>query len=142
MRIRVPVTGKVLDYDPVGAQMDGIGIVGDPNDPVRLIDINLGNVSWRLVTIDLENDLAEIEISPANKVSLLKAGGDPENSDDWTSRPPTDGEKQGFLDYAKSLVENRTKDELYGSTKSTRLVKTPAIVQLYKEKPPKKNALL
>ncbi len=136
MRLKVPITGTVLEYDPVAAQLDGIGVVGDPNDPVELIEIDLGRGSWRLVTIDLENDLAEIEVSPAKDVSVLKDGGNPDEPEDWTSRPATDQEKQGFLDDAKQVVESKTPSELYAMTKSKRLVKTPEMVELYKQKPP------
>lgn len=136
MRLRVPITGTVLAYDPVAGQLDGLGVVGDPNDPVMLININLGNVSWRLVTIDLENDLAEIEVSPGETVSQLKDGGNPNNPNDWQPRPTTEQEKQDFLAYAKSLVESHTKDELYTISRSGRLTKSAETVQLYKEKPP------
>lgn len=61
MRIKVPIVGTVTEYNPRFAELDGIGISGDPDDPVR-VDINLGEVSWSLVSVDLENDVAEIEV--------------------------------------------------------------------------------
>lgn len=137
MRLKVPLTGTVKDYDPVAGQLDGIGVVGDPNDSVEIININLGNVSWRLVTIDLQNDLAEIEVSPGENVKALKDGGNPDNPEDWFLRPATEEEKQGFLDNAKNLVEGHTKDELYTMSKSKRLVKSAGVVEKYREKPPK-----
>lgn len=140
MRLKVPITGRVLGYDPKAGQIDGIGVVGDNNDPVKPISINLGNVSWRLVTIDLENDLAEIEVSPGENINILKDGGNPDNSEDWTSRPATEEEKQGFLDYAKEAVESHTVDELYTITKAKRLVKPTKAVNLYKQKPPNVKA--
>lgn len=136
MRLKIPITGRVLEYDPKAGQVDGIGVVGDNNDPVKPINIKLGNVSWRLVTIDLENDLVEIEVSPGELISLLKDGGNPDNPEDWTSRPATEEEKQGFLNYAKSQVESHTVDELYAMTNSSRLVKSAEMVELYKQKPP------
>ncbi|MBA7568402.1 hypothetical protein ES708_10123 [subsurface metagenome] len=136
MRLKVPITGKVLEYDPVAGQIDGIGVVGDPKDPVKPININLGNISWRLVTIDLENDLAEIEVSPGENIAILKAGGNPDNPNDWTSRLATKEEKQGFLDNAKSQIESHTVDELYTMSKSKKLIKTARAVKLYKQKPP------
>lgn len=136
MKLKIPITGTVLEYDPVAGQIDGIGVVGDNNDPVKPINIKLGNVSWRLVTIDLENDLVEIEVSPGELISLLKDGGNPDNPEDWTSRPATEEEKQGFLNYAKSQVESHTVDELYAMTNSSRLVKSAEMVELYKQKPP------
>lgn len=137
MRLKVPVTGTVLEYDPVAAQIDGIGVVGDPKDKVKIININLGNVSWRLITIDLENDLAEIEVSPGVNIKALRDGGEPDNPEDWVSRPATEQEKQEFLNYAKNLIESHTIDELYTMSKSKRLVKKEEAVKLYKQKPPK-----
>lgn len=132
MRLKVPLTGRVLDYDILAAKYDGIGVVGDPNDPVEPIAINLGHVSWRLVTIDLINDLAEIEVSPAENINVLKDG----NLKDWTSRASTPIERQGFLDNAKSLVESHTVDELYTMSKAKRLVKPAGVVEKYKQNPP------
>lgn len=137
MRLKVPITGTVLDYDPKAGQIDGIGVVGDNNDPVKPININLGNVSWRLVTIDLENDLAEIEVSPGENISILKDGGNPDNPEDWTSRPATAQEKQGFLNYARDVIEGHTKEELYAISGSRRLIKTAEMVELYIQNPPK-----
>lgn len=136
MRLKILVTGTVLEYDPIAGQIDGIGVVGDNNDPVKPINISLGNVSWRLVTIDLEKDLAEIEVSPEENINILKDGGNPDNPDDWISRAATKQEKQGFLDYARNQIESHTKDELYAMSKSKRLVKPAEAVELYKQKPP------
>jgi len=136
MRLKIPLTGSVLDYDILGAKYDGIGVVGDPSDPVKPVEINLGHVSWGLVTIDLVNNLAEIEVSPAENISVLKDGGNPDKPEDWTTRPSTPIEKQGFLDNAKSLVESHTVDELYTMSKSKRLVKTEEVVEKYRGNPP------
>lgn len=136
MRLKIPITGTVLDYDQVAGQIDGIGVVGDPNDPVKPVDINLGNVSWRLVTIDLENDLAEIEVSSGEKISILKDGGNPDNPDDWISRPATQAEKQGFLNDARKLVQDHTKDELYAMSKSKRPVVPEEVRERYRRNPP------
>lgn len=136
MRLKVPITGRVLGYDPTAGQIDGIGVVGDNSDPVKIVNVRLGNVSWRLVTIDLENDLAEIEVSPGERFNGLKDGGNPNDEGDWTSRPATEEEKQGFLDYAQHAVESHTTDELYAITKAKRLVKPEEAVELYKQKPP------
>jgi hypothetical protein len=136
MRLKVPITGTVLDYDIQAAKYDGIGVVGDPSDPVRPINISLGNVSWGLLTIDLVNNLAEIEVNPAENISVLKAGGDPLKPEDWTSRQSTPTEKQGFLDHAKSQLESHTTDELYAMSKSKRLAKPIEAVEKYKKNPP------
>ena len=138
MRLKIPLTGTVSEYDPKAAQWDGLGVVGDNNDPVKPININLGNVSWGLIAIDLVNDLAEIEVSPGENINVLKADKIPPGlAEDWTSRPATVEEKQGFLDHAKQAVEGKTKDEHYASTGTKRLVKPPGAVEIYIAKPPK-----
>lgn len=136
MRLKVPITGTVLKYDSAAGQIDGIGVVGDNSDPVKIVDVPFCNVGWRLVTIDLENDLAEIEVRPGKNINILKDGGDPGNEEDWFSRPATEEEKQGFLDFAKQTVESKTVDELYAMTNSAKLVKSAEAVELYKQKPP------
>lgn len=142
MRLKVPLTGSVLDYDVLAAKHDGIGVVGDPLDPVKPVDVNLGHVSWGLVTIDLVNDLAEIEVSPAENINVpdLDAGGkqkvDKDSNPLYKTRAATPTEKQGFLDNAKNLVESHTKDELYTMSKSERLVKPAEAVEKYKTNPP------
>ncbi|MBA7633068.1 hypothetical protein ES703_40625 [subsurface metagenome] len=135
MRLKVPITGTVLGYDPVGAQYDGLGVSGDPDNPITPI-LTLPNCNWRLISFDLEKDLAEIEVTPIQSVGVLKDGGNPDNLEDWTSRPATEEEKQGFLDYTKNLVEGHTIDELYVLAKAKRLVKPDGVAELWRENPP------
>lgn len=61
MRFLVPLTGTLLTYGPTG----------DPDDPVRVVDLDLGDVRWHAVGFDLENDLVEIEVSGA-EADLLR----------------------------------------------------------------------
>lgn len=124
MRLKVPITGTVLDFDPAAAKLDGFGVSGHPDAPVR-IDVDLGNVSWRLVAVDLVNDLAEIEVTPGEMVSELRAGGDPMRREDWRSRPASLLEKQGFLSSAVSRVNAHTADP------TKRLVKSAGAVAKY-----------
>lgn len=131
MRLKVPLTGTVTSYDPKAAELDGIGVSGDPHDPVRLINIDLGNVSWKLVAIDLTNDLAEIEVSPGEEIAILKAGGSANNPADWTSRPATAQEQQGFLDNAQAQVSGKTSAQLYAASKDKNLVKTADVISAY-----------
>lgn len=120
MRLKIPLTGKILEYTP---EFEGYGpsgeISGDPANPVRPVPINLGNVKWNLVSIDLETDTAEIEVSPGEGIN---------------GRLATDEEKQGFLDYAKNLVEEHTIDELYAMTNSKRLEKSSGIMVEWRKK--------
>ncbi len=124
MRLKAPMTGTVLDFDADVAKLDGIGISGDPNDPVA-IAVDLGNVSWKLIGFDLATDMAEIEVTPGENISVLKAGGGPKNPADWITRPTTPAEKQGFLDNAQSIVANYTIDP------AKRLVKSADAVEKY-----------
>ena len=152
MRLKVPMTGTVLEYDPVAAQIDGLGVAGDNNDPVKLIDINLGNVSWRLMSLDLENDLAGIEITPSEIICIptgvfrmVDTFDENENPislerEIHETRLATAQEKHDSLVYAKNAIESHTVDELYTMTNSARLVKPVGTVQLYKDKPPNKSA--
>ena len=111
MQLIVPMTGKVIDFDPTRAELDGSGVSGDPNDPVR-VDIDLGNVSWKLVSIDLEAKEAEIEITPADNLDELKAGGNPDNPEDYTRRPALSSEKTGFLNIAQQRAAATPRGQL------------------------------
>lgn len=140
MKVRIPLTGKVTEYHP---ELDGLspsgGISGDLDNPIKPIPINLGNVSWKLVGIDLENDLAEIEVEPSDIISVDTGKLDGEGNPIYETREATEQEKQGFLDYAKNQVESHTVDELYTMTKAKRLVKPAGAVKLYKQKPPNES---
>lgn len=127
----MPITGRVIDFNPELAKLGG-GIRGDLSDPIR-IDIDLGNVSWRLVSIDLENDLAEIEVEPSDEISVDTGKLDAEGNPIYETRQATEIEKQGFLDYARNLVEGHTKDELYAMSGMKRLVKSEEIMRKYRE---------
>lgn len=134
MRLKIPLTGTVLSYDTELAEYRGSsGIAGDLNDPIRPVPIDLGNVSWRLIAIDLENDLAEIEVKPSENINTVRDGGNPDNPEDRFTRPSTEQERQGFLNYAKNLVESHTKDELYAMSGKKRLVKSEEIMRKYQE---------
>lgn len=79
MRLKIPMTGTVIGFDPACYKLDSVGISGDNNDPVRPVGINLGGISWRLVSIDLETDLMEVEAEAPEKVDVpvLDAEGKP-----------------------------------------------------------------
>jgi len=117
MKLTVPLTGRVIQE----GELFGDGkLKGDPNDPIRLIDINLGNVSWTLVSIDLENEEATIEVAPGEKVSEPTGEIDAENNPVYRTRPATEEEKVAFIQYAQDLVSH-TKDELYTMSKCSKL---------------------
>lgn len=134
MRIKIPLTGKVMEYHP---ELDGItpssGISGDLNDPIKPVPIDLGNVSWKLVGIDLENDLAEIDVTPAERAAFDTGKVDKEGKPIYEARQATEEEKQGFLNYARHLIEGHTKNELYSMSGVKRLVKSEEIMGKYRE---------
>lgn len=128
MRLKIPLTGTISKYHPELAKYGGSsGISGDLNDPVRPVPVNLGNVSWKLVSIDLETDTAEIEVTPSDNISEPDLGAEGKQKKDkdgnllYKSRQATEQEKVSFLQYAKNLVEGHTKDELYQISKCPRL---------------------
>ncbi len=139
MILKIPLTGTVTGFDAEAAKLDGHGVSGDPSDFIRSA-VNLGSVNWTLINIDLETDLAEIDVSPSESISTLKAGGNPDKPEDWISRPATAQEKQGFLDYAKNLIESHTIEELYVLGNAKKLIKSAEAVEKYKKNPPNKAA--
>lgn len=114
LRMRIPVTGTVTAVSPY--------VSGDLDDPIRLIDIHLENVSWTLIKLDLDNELMEIEVTPSEKVSEDTGEIDEEGNPIFRSRAATLEEKQQFIEYAKNhSLGRKTKDELYALSKSPRL---------------------
>jgi len=115
MRLSLPLTGTVL------IEGDVRHIIGDPEDPIRAININLGSVSWKLVDIDLENEVMVVEARPTEEVDEptgeVDGGGEPI----CRCRKTTAQEKTAFLQHAKHLIEGHTKDELHAMSKCPRL---------------------
>ena len=50
MRLRIPLTGTLRE--------DGSG---DPDDPVRVIGVDLGDIGWKALSFDFENGFVEVE---------------------------------------------------------------------------------
>lgn len=119
MRLTVPITGTVMVE---GTMQDG-NLEGDKNDPIRLISIDLGYVSWQLINIDLDNEVAVIEVTPSDyrcKTTGHKVIINGKETDEYKTRIATKQEKTQALQYAHDLV-NHTKDELYTMSKCSRL---------------------
>lgn len=104
MKVSIPLTGTVL--------VEG-DLVGDDDDPIRPVDLDLGNVSWTMVDVDLDNEVMVIEVTPADQVDEDTGEEDPEGNPIWRRREATDQEKLGFLQHTQDLVMNRSKEELY-----------------------------
>jgi hypothetical protein len=90
VRLEIPLTGTIINEQP---------LQGDPTDPIRPVDLDLGNVSWRLLDVDVERGVAIIEVEPAkNVVESTTADGKP------ITRPATEQEQNALLAYAASVV--------------------------------------
>ncbi len=136
MRLRIPMTGTVIDYDPEAAKFDNCGVSGDPNDCVRPINLDLGGIAWRLISIDLENDLMEVEATAPDIIELpvLDKGNPVLNEDKnpvYYSRPTTPIEKQAILNNAQTILTSRTIDEHYIVTGDKKLQKTANVIVKY-----------
>lgn len=144
MRLTIPLTGTILAEGSVWGAGD---LVGDPADPIRPVDLDLGNVSWKMVDLDLANEVMIIEVSPGDTVPepdlddqgnqkvddepLSDAQGNPlvdgqgnpitQRNPLFRSRPATPQEQAGFLQAARTLVESRSGDELYAMSGRPRL---------------------
>ena len=114
MILKIPLTGTLLTYEPPS---------GDPDDPVRAIDLDLGNVKWHLVDLDLENDLAVIDVEPAEHITEDTGEKDEHGKPIRRLREATEGERKAFLSHAYNLVAGKTKDELYNKSGSPKLKK-------------------
>lgn len=90
---------------------------------------DIGNVSWRLISIDLESELMEIEIAAPEMIeeTITDAGG----KKSLVYRLATDEEKQVLLASAQHKIEGSTADELYASTGARRLLKHPNFITKY-----------
>ena len=114
MRMKVPITGTVLEITP--------RVVGDPDDPIRMIKMNLGDVSWKLITLDLDNEEMEIEVTPTPHVTRALGYDDEHGFPAVEVRTKTGPELQTALEYARSFsTEVKTKAELYALSGSPRL---------------------
>ena len=111
----MPVTGTVISYEDGG--------YGDPDDPIRLVELNLGNVSWQLVKLDLENEVAEIEVLPGELIAEDTGEVDEEGNPVYAMRSATNKEKQSFLTNAYNLINGHTKEELCNMSGSAKLKK-------------------
>lgn len=114
MRLRIPITGTVEQVDPC--------IIGKDDDPIRLINIDLGNVSWELVHLNLDAEEMEIEVTPSEDIAVDTGEIDIEGEPIWKNRKATDEERLQFIENARSLsLERMSKEALYTLSKSPRL---------------------
>lgn len=115
MKLTIPITGTVTDFDPGLAKLDGIGVSGDPADPIRAF-VDLGNVGWHLISINLEAETADIEVEA------------PAKSADGTDLTPA--QKTALLLAALNVISAKTMDQHYISAG----VAKPTIPKVAKDK--------
>ena len=135
-RLKIPLTGTVTGFDPECYKLDSVGISGDPNDPVRPVNVNLGGISWRLVNIDLETNLMEVEAEAPETmdVPVQDTNGQPVYVDGklkLVNRATTPEEKEQILAMAQHILESHTVDELYVLTGDKRLFKPGMVMEKY-----------
>ena len=120
MRMRIPITGTVKAITP--------HIMGDDDDSIRPINIDLGDVGWKLIHLDLELEEMEIEITP-NPETVYDTGSlSPDGSLEMKGRPTTLAEKNAAIEHAldRSLAR-MSKEALYALSGS------PALKNPFKE---------
>lgn len=114
MRVKLPITGTVREVKP--------HVSGDLDDPIRLININLGNVSWRLISLDIDAEEMEIEVLPSESFEEDTGEINEEGKPIWVNRSATPEDKETFLEYARNhSLERMSKDALYALSGSPRL---------------------
>ena len=115
MRMKVPITGTVVKIT------DGI-VSGDNVDFIRPVNLNLGNVSWTLIHLDIENEEMEIEVTPNLTTDYDTGEIDGHGEPIFKSRFATEEEKESSRQGALNLSLSRmSKQALYALSKSPRL---------------------
>lgn len=119
MRLKIPLTGTVL----VEGSVHGAGdLIGDNIDHIRPVDIDLGNVSWTMVDIDMENEVMIIDVEPDDEIDELTGEVNEEGEPVYKRRKTTAKEKAQFLRHAENhSLKRKSKDELYETSGSPRL---------------------
>ncbi len=95
MRLVIPLTGTL--------RADGSG---DPDDPVRIIPVSLGDLAWRAVSFDFEAGTVEVE------AEVPQHNGE--------ERLAYEARSASVLSDAQAALEH-TADELYALTGAARL---------------------
>lgn len=115
MRMKIPITGTVIQVKPC--------ILGDDNDPIRPVEINLGDVGWKLIHLDLDAEEMEIEVTPSPVTAYNTGGVDGRGQPNEESRPATQEEKNARIEHARSFsLERMSKETLYALSKSPKLI--------------------
>ncbi len=114
MRMKIPITGTVKGVEP--------HISGDLNDPISMISLDLGDVSWTLINLDLDAEEMEIEVTPSPSTDYDTGQVDGEGKPIFAQRPATEEEKHNRREAALNLSLSRmSKQALYALSGSPRL---------------------
>ncbi len=101
MKITLPLTGTVKAIQP-GHKPGLVEIYGENEDPIRPVHVDLGDVSWVLVEMDLDAEEMTIEVTAAPTTKYDTGKVDEEGKPIYAGRPATEQEKADRVAYAQS----------------------------------------
>jgi len=112
VRIKIPLTGTLLTLNPA---------IGADDDPVRVIGLDLGDVAWRAVAWEWDQDLVEVELDAApRRVGRCEDDGTPIPDE----TPATHKARRAqALAHVRELLLGHTIGELYELAGDPRLKK-------------------
>lgn len=117
MRMKLPITGTVKEI------LEGGIVIGESDDPIRPVNVILGNVSWTMINLDIDNEEMEIEITPSDKYVYDTGAVDGQGDPVLSRRKATVQDKAVALEYARDLsLERKTKAQLYTLSGSKKLI--------------------
>lgn len=125
MILRVPITGKLISYDPKTKQG-----VGSNDNPIRPLDFNKllpkeCDFKWAAVAYDYEGGAVIIEITFAKKITVTEWDNTKEPPEALAWRKESDTEfykRQGDVqEILWNTFEEKTFDELYKITGEPRV---------------------
>ena len=115
MRMKIPITGTVAEAHPY--------VSGDDKDPIRLIRLPFGNVSFKVISLDIEREEMEIEVTPSPTVQYETGEVYDNGKPVLAQRNTTSEERDAMIENARKFsLERKSKDELYALSGSPRLV--------------------
>lgn len=126
MIVTVPITGKLVSYDP----KTRIG-VGSDESPIAPLDFNKllpegCDFRWDAVLYDYEEGVAIVEVTFAKQVTVTEWDGTKDPPEPIAWRRETDAEfyrRQAATEKViRDTLEGRSADELYEVTKEPRVV--------------------
>ncbi len=121
MKITLPLTGTVKAIQP-GHKPGLVEIYGENEDPIRPVHVDLGDVSWVLVDLDLDAEEMTIEVTAAPTTKYDTGEVDGEGKPIFDSMPATAEEKAARVQYAQShSLSHMSRQALYALSGSPAL---------------------